>query len=134
MQQNTWSHATNLETHTPPILNVARRLEALYQQTALIDQRDWCAEISELEDEITASPATSLNEAAVQMMLASAYIERAREDLVDDMDAMLAKLDRLMQSALAAFVRETGVDLSEYGGERYLPQKADRLGGDLLCN
>ena len=68
------------------------------------------------------------------MMLASAYVERAREDLVDDMDAMLAKLDRPMSSALAAFVRETGIDLSEYGGERYLPQKADRFGSDLLRN
>ncbi len=134
MQQNTRNHATQLETHTPPILNVARRLEVLYQQIALIDQRDWCAEISDLEDEITASPATSLSEAAVQMMLASAYIERAREDLVDDMDAMLAKLGRLMHSALAAFMRETGIDLSEYGGERYLPRKADRFGSDLLCN
>ena len=84
MQQNTRNYATHLETHTPPILNVARRLEVLYQQTALIDRREWCAEISELEDEITASPATSLSEAAVQMMLASAYVERAREDLVDD--------------------------------------------------
>ena len=134
MQQNTRNYATHLEAHTPPILNVARRLEVLYQQTALIDQRKWCAEISDLEDEITASPATSLSEAAVQMMLASAYVERAREDLVDDMDAMLAKLDRLMQSALAAFVRETGIDLSEYGGDRYLPRKSDRFGSDLFCN
>ncbi len=59
MQQNTRNHATQLETHTPPILNVARRLEVLYQQIALIDQRDWCAEISDLEDEITDPPAVS---------------------------------------------------------------------------
>jgi hypothetical protein len=84
MQQETRTQDSILQTHTPPILNVARRLELLHRETTLADQLDWCTEIAELEDEITSSPATSLSEAAVQVMLASAYIERVREDLVED--------------------------------------------------
>ena len=72
--------------------------------------------------------------AYMRALLRDGLAPALREDLVDDMDAMLAKLDRLMQSALGAFVRETGIDLSEYGGERYLPRKSDRFGSDLFCN
>jgi hypothetical protein len=134
MQQETRTQDSILQTHTPPILNVARRLELLHQETTLADQLDWCTEITELEDEITSSPATSLSEAAVQVMLASAYIERVREDLVEDTDAVLAKLEQLIRSALAAFLRETGIDLTEFGGKRYLPGQAETPASDIFRN
>ena len=108
-----------------PILNLARRLEQAYQEDesagALIDR----GEILELEDEITKNPALSLPEAAIQVMLAAALIERAREDLIADTDEMLNKMERLVRSALSAVVRESGVDLSEYAGERYAPSHTD---------
>ncbi|MDH3476568.1 MAG: hypothetical protein OEM59_23050 [Rhodospirillales bacterium] len=134
MQQETANHEVILQTHTPPILNVARRLELLHQETTLADQLDWCGEIAELEDEITSSPATSLSEAAVQVMLASAYIERVREDLVEDTDAVLAKLEQLIRSALAAFLRETGIDLTEFGGKRYLPSQTEAPASNIFRN
>lgn len=134
MQQETANHEEISHTHTPPILNVARRLELLYQETTLADHLDWCSAIAQLEDEITSSPATSLSEAAIQVMLASAYIERVREDLVDDTDAVLAKLEQLIRSALAAFLRETGIDLSEFGGERYLPRQAETPASNIFRN
>jgi hypothetical protein len=111
--------------YNPPILSLARRLESLYQQTESLDLVSWDSEISALEDEISASPATSLAEAAVQIMLVSAYIERVREDLVADTDQILEKMDRLVRSVLSAVVRETGVDLTEFGGERYAPEYTD---------
>ncbi len=112
-------------THNPPILSLARRLESLYQKAESFDFLSWGSEISALEDEISASPATSLAEAAVQVMLASAYIERVREDLVEDTDQVLEKMERLVRSALSAVVRESGVNLAEFAGERYVPEYTD---------
>ena len=112
-------------THNPPILSLARRLESLYQQAESFDFVSWGSEISALEDEISASPATSLAEAAVQVMLASAYIERVREDLVEDTDQVLEKMERLVRSALSALVRESGVNLTEFAGELYTPEYTD---------
>jgi hypothetical protein len=112
-------------THNPPILSLARRLESLYQKAESFDFLSWGSEISALEDEISASPATSLAEAAVQVMLASAYIERVREDLVEDTDQVLEKMERLVRSALSAVVRESGVNLAEVAGERYTPEYTD---------
>ena len=112
-------------THNPPILSFARRLETLYQQADSFDFLSWGSEISALEDEISANPATSLPEAAVQIMLASAYLERVREELVDDTDQILLKMERLIRSALSAMVRETGVDLAEFAGDRYAPDYTD---------
>lgn len=112
-------------THNPPILSLARRLESLYQQAESFDFLTWGSEISALEDEISASPATSLAEAAVQIMLASAYIERVREDVVEDTDEVLEKMERLVRSALSAVVREAGVNLAELAGERYAPEYTD---------
>lgn len=117
-----------------PILNLARRLEQAYQQDettgTLIDR----GEILELEDEITKNPALSLPEAAIQVMLAAALIERAREDLIADTDDMLNKMERLVRSALSAVVRESGVDLSEYAGERYAPSHTDPFRRQSRCN
>jgi hypothetical protein len=113
------------QTHNPPILSLARRLETLYQKADSFDFLSWGSEISALEDEISASPATSLPEAAVQVMLASAYLERVREELVDDTDQILVQMERLIRSALSALVRESGVNLAEFAGERYAPEYTD---------
>lgn len=109
----------------PPILSLARRLERLYQKEQALDACFLQNEISALEDEITANPATSLQEAAVQVMLAAAFIERIREDLAGDQDELLTKMERLVRSALSAVVRETGVNLAEFGGDRYAPVYTD---------
>lgn len=125
MLQETKSSCATEQTHNAPILALAKRLEVLYQQAEQFDFSSWGSEISALEDEIAANPATSLPEAAVQVMLVSAYIERVREDLVDDTDLILQNMERLVRSALSALVRETGVNLAEYGGERYAPSYTD---------
>ena len=67
-------------------------------------------------------------------MLASAYIERLREDLVDDSEATLAELQDLMRSVLSAFLRETGLDLGEFGGDRYLPGRGEEPADTQFCN
>ena len=45
--------------------------------------------------------------------------------LVDDTDQILLKMERLIRSALSAMVRETGVDLAEFAGDRYAPDYTD---------
>ena len=58
-------------------------------------------------------------------MLASAYLERVREELVDDTEQILVQMERLIRSALSALVRESGVNLAEFAGERYAPEYTD---------
>lgn len=123
-----------IQRPNPPILSLARRLERLHKNEEALDSYSLEGEISALEDEITSNPATSLQEAAVQVMLAAAFIERAREDLVDDSDELLNKMERLVRSALSAVVRETGVDLAEFGGDRYAPLYNDPFRHSSRCN
>ncbi len=111
--------------HNAPIVSLARRLENIYQESEDRDVTSFGPEILALEREIAANPATCLPEAAIQVMLAAAYVERVREDLVDDTDEALNKLERLIRSALSAVVREAGVNLDEYGGRRYAPDYND---------
>ena len=68
------------------------------------------------------------------MMLASAYIEHLREDLVEDVDVKLDKMSCLLRSALNVLLRDTGVDLSEYAGERYAPSHTDPFRNQPLSN
>ena len=134
MHSEMMSQETRDVPSTPPILALARRLEALHRESGAIDFFDFGTEIEALESEIMASPATSLSEAAVQVMLASAYMERLREDLVDDSEETLVELERLMRSILRAFVRETGLDLAEFGANRYLPENAKAREDTAFCN
>ena len=134
MQNEVASQQTTFDTHNPPILSVARRLEQLYQEMDNADHRLWSGLVSALEQEIAATPASSLREAAIQMMLASAYIEHLREDLVDDVDGLLDRMSCLLRSALNALVRDAGVDLSEYAGERYAPSHTDPFQHRPLSN
>ena len=119
------SQKTPPYVHSPPIVSLARRLEGIYRESEDRDVVNFGSEILALESEITENPATSLAEAAIQVMLAAAYVERVREDLVDDTEEALNKMERLIRSALSAVVREAGVDLDEYGGRRYTPEYTD---------
>jgi hypothetical protein len=121
-------------THSPPILAMARRLELLYQEEQSLGTFSLTDEIEALEIEISENPATTLQEAAVQVMLISAFIERVREDLAEDTDALLKRMARMARSALSAVVRETGVDLTEFGGERYTPVYTDPFRKIVRCN
>lgn len=123
-----------IQLPNPPILSLARRLERLHQDEETLGVYSLESEISTLEDEITANPATNLQEAAVQVMLTAAFIERVREELVDDPDELLKKMERLVRSALSAVVRETGVDLAEFGGDRYAPIYNDPFRQSSRCN
>ena len=125
MQTMRASENRPIQFPNPPILSLASRLERLYQKEQALDVNSLQTEIAALEDEIAANPATSLQEAAVQVMLAAAFIERIREDLVGDPDELLMKMGRLVRSALSAVVRETGVNLAEFGGDRYAPVYTD---------
>ncbi len=120
--------------HRPPILSLAYRLEKLYQESETFDCMGCGPDILAIEDEIAENPATSLQEAAVQVMLASAYVERVREDLVEDTDEALLKIERLVRSALSALVCEAGLDLAEYGGERYVPAYTDPFRNKMIRN
>ena len=134
MHSETTSHQAVKVPSDPSILSLARRLESLHRESGTIDSYEFRTEITALEAEIMANPATSLSEAAIQVMLASAVIERLREDLVDDTEATLRDLERLMRSVLLTFVRETGLDLAEFGAKRYLPAKDDAQEGARFCN
>lgn len=124
----------SIYSHRPPILSLAYSLERLYQESENTNRMGCGPDILAIEDEIADNPATSLPEAAVQVMLASAYVERVREDLVDDTDEALEKIERLVRSALSALVCEAGLDLSEYGGERYVPAYTDPFRNKMIYN
>lgn len=128
------SPIASVNTHRPPILSLAYRLEKLYQESESFDSIGCGPDILAIEDEIAENPATSLQEAAVQVMLASAYVERVREDLVEDTDETLRKIERLVRSALSALVCEAGLDLAEYGGERYVPAYTDPFRSRMIRN
>ena len=121
-------------SYRPPILSLASRLEKLYQESESFECMGCGPDILALEDEIAENPATSLQEAAVQVMLASAYVERVREDLVEDTDETLKKIERLVRSALSALVCEAGLDLAEYGSERYVPAYTDPFRNKMTRN
>ena len=134
MQTTRTAETRPIQFPSPLILSLAHRLERLHQKEQALDTLSLQSEISALEDEIAANPASSLQEAAVQVMLTAAYIERIREDLAVDQDAVLKKMERLVRSALSAVVRETGVNLAEFGGNRYAPVYTDPFRQTARCN
>lgn len=122
---------SDLATGNSAISALARRLERLLKRDQFtIDDRDG-SEINALERAISELPAADLTEVAIQLMLASAYIERREEDLVEDPEEYLRGLNRLIRSALAALLRETGIDLSDFGGQRYVPAHTDPFRGEF---
>ncbi len=125
MLQRSMRQDAERRVHSSPILGLARRLELLHRESEGMDDLDPVSEVAALEEEIARNPATDLTDAAVQVMLASAHIERLREGLVADTEEALHRMERLLRSALSAVVRETGMDLAEFGGERYTPSYTD---------
>jgi hypothetical protein len=107
------------------LLQNARRLEELYQAAEKLDRLDLDQETEAIETFISQTPAETLVEAAVQLMLAVGLAECVRENASEDPEDLLRKIERLTRSALSVVVDHAGVALAEYGGERYAPQRTD---------
>ncbi len=122
----TRSREPDAEPSESTLLRQARRLEALYRES---NRGDHCIdlynEILVVEDHIAMTPASDLSEAAVQLMLVSAFAECLRTSDGDDPVGLLDKMERLARSALSIVVLHAGIDLADYGGERYTPERTN---------
>ena len=127
MLQRSMRQDAERRVQSSPIVGLARRLELLHQESEEMDDLDPGSEVAALEEEVARNPATDLTDAAVQVMLAAAHIERLREGLVADTEAALHRMERLLRSALSAVLRETGINLAALGGERYTPSYTDPI-------
>lgn len=107
------------------LLRNARRLEELYREMNKVDDLDLYSEAVDIENSIAETPAGSVEEAAVQLMLVAGFLECLRTDEGIDPENLLENMERLTRSALSAVLRDTGIDLAEYGGERYVPKRTD---------
>ena len=109
------------------ILDKARELDTLYRRwdslTAL-DADGLDARITRIEQEIADTPAQSPAEAAVQLMIATAYLEYLDSDPRIADEPPLSQARALIASALAAIVGAEGLDLDALGGAHYLPPDA----------
>ena len=82
--------------------------------------------IAHAENELSAIRAANVDEAAVQVMLLSGLIDDLRATHPDD---VLTRMNRLARSVLAVLVRESGVDLTDFGGAHYVPDHTDPFEG-----
>ena len=108
------------------IPELARELNALYQQwdrLTTFESFDVDARISGIEQEIAARPARGLTDAAVQLMIATAYLESI-ERLEGCERTTLDRATRLVRSALGAVATGEGLDLDDIGGAYYLADLA----------
>ena len=104
------------------IPDLARELKALYRQWDCLtsfESFDVDARISGIEQEIAARPARGLTDAAVQLMIAAAYLESI-EALEGCEQVTLEKAMQLIRSALGAVAAEEGLALEDIGGAYYL--------------
>lgn len=112
------------------IPELAGELKALYRQwdrLTTFESFDVDARISGIEQEIAARPARGLTDAAVQLMIAAAYLESI-EGLQGCEQATLDKAMRLIRSALGAVAAEEGLALADIGGAYYLAELAESKG------
>ena len=107
------------------IETLARRLESMQESPDTVALEVDETEVQALEDAIAESPASNATESAIQLMLAAAYLERAREGLANPDEALLSRLYLLIRSALSGLVEGAEVDLSDFGLERYAPSHTD---------
>ncbi len=70
--------------------------------------------IDALEKAISVVPAATLEEAAVQLMIAASIVDR-RDGSNDKECALYASLERLLAFARDVVAREAGIDLARYG-------------------
>lgn len=116
-----------METTIPEL---ARELNALYRQwdrLTTFESFDVDARISGIEQEIADRPARGLTDAAVQLMIAAAYLESI-EGVQGCEQVCLDKALRLIRSALGAVAAEEGLALEDVGGAYYLAELAESKG------
>lgn len=104
------------------IPELARELNALYRQwdrLTTFESFDVDARINGIEQEIADRPARGLTDAAVQLMIAAAYLESI-EGLEGCERATQDKAMRLVHSALGAVAFGEGLALEDVGGTYYL--------------
>ena len=77
-------------------------------------------EIAALERAIAEQPAENLTEAAVQLMLGRALIERWQEGLIEDEGELRRMLGSLIGSALAVLRSGPIASLAPFGAQHYL--------------
>ena len=112
------------------IPELARELNALYRQWDHLTSFESCdvdARISGIEREIAARPAHGLTDAAVQLMIAAAYLESLEAEPENRTSRTLRQVRTLTRSALAAIAAAEGLDLSALGAANYLVR--DRSAG-----
>ena len=112
------------------IPELAQELNALYRQwdrLTTFESFDVDARISGIEQEIAARPARGLTDAAVQLMIAAAYLESI-EGVQGCEQVCLDKAMRLIRSALGAVAAEEGLALEDVGGAYYLADLAGSKG------
>ena len=124
----------------PSILTLASRIEEVYRETDRDEglsppnglrldagqaegpvDRD--AAIEALQARLEAMPAGDLSEALIHAMLATARIEYLRSSLNDALAAQLVPVEKLTRSVLEVLIREVDLDLTPFGGKRYLPDR-----------
>ena len=135
------------------LVHLARRLEELKQQSDQFDRTEFrlavnaengLAESAQeslvarmreetenaadaIETAIATQSARTLRDAAVQILLACAYVDAIqnlyKEAVISgregDIDALLGKTEKLINSALAVVARRGKLDLLALGGDRY---------------
>jgi hypothetical protein len=120
-----------------PIMDMARVLTQLLRDEARIDQLEvqsggqqgqpvdlWrrtnLQAIDGAEQVIAAVPATELDEATVQILIAAGYANNLADEAWDvDLKDTAARLALLLRSALPVVARSAGVDLEEFRAEHY---------------
>ena len=120
-----------------PIMDMARVLTRLLRNEARIDQLEvqpgdqqgqpvdlWrrtnLQAIDGAERVIAAVPATELDEATVQILIAAGYANNLADEAWDeDLKDTAARLALLLRSALPVVARAAGVDLEEFRAEHY---------------
>lgn len=103
----------------------ARRLEELHNEMNKDDHIDLYSEAEQIESSMSEIAATGIDEAAVQLMLVAGYLECIRENQEGEFVALIKSMERLTRSALSAVVKKANIDLTEFGGERYVPERTN---------
>jgi hypothetical protein len=128
---------TASENGSQPVTELCRVLRELLRREAEIDRRELAVgeqqntnaelwretnlqAIEGLELAIASLPATDLAEAAVQLLIAGGYADQVAEELDDArLREPMARLVRLLTSALRVVAEAAGVDLAAYAPGRY---------------
>ncbi len=110
------------------LLEKERQLDALELTPAAADReqveqwrKDNLQAIGALEQAIAWLPASTLDEAAVQALIAAGTLNGLAEEL-PEADAIADRIEtaaRLIKSALPVIASRAGVDLDHYGARRY---------------